>query len=371
MLRILNVIPYAYLPPRSGGAFCVYYQHKYMCRYAKLFVAGSKQNAHQSEFEQLPVFSNSILRYANPVLFFTLRNLIRKHKLEVIQADHHYLAWLLVPLSRWMKIALIIRSHNIEFQRFKTLGKWWWPIMRQYELWAYRNCAQVWFITEEDKQVVQQQLPKATTRWELFRYGTELTQPPTDRAACKQNVKEKHSIPAEHRILLFNGSLSYEPNRKGLDVLLHQINPMLAEAGIPYTLIICGNQLPAAYNNLEAYKNQHILYAGFVDDIGIYFKAADIFLNPIVSGGGVKTKLVDAIAYNTFAVSTENGAIGLEPHCTGSQLVRVADNEWLLFTEKVLSAMKNVPQLDTPSAFYSTYSWNENARSRIEQINLK
>jgi hypothetical protein len=63
-------------------------------------------------------------------------------------------------------------------------------------------------------------------------------------------------------------------------------------------------------NELKNYADQNIIYAGFVDDISIYFKGADVFINPVSYGGGIKTKLVEALGYNLNAVSTSNGAIG-------------------------------------------------------------
>ncbi len=58
----------------------------------------------------------------------------------------------------------------------------------------------------------------------------------------------------------------------------------------------------------------------------MYYKAADIFLNPIGEGGGIKTKLVEALAANDTAISFATAAIGVPPTVTGMLLI-VADKD--------------------------------------------
>ena len=53
--------------------------------------------------------------------------------------------------------------------------------------------------------------------------------------------------------------------------------------------------MPKEYEDLKDIKN--LVYAGFVNDVDVYYKGADLFINPVNSGGGLKTKLVEAIGF--------------------------------------------------------------------------
>src|SRR6202008_4176961 len=120
-------------------------------------------------------------------------------------------------------------------------------------------------------------------------------------------------------------------------IILEEINPrLLQEKGFNYKIIICGKGLPAELNELKEYADKNIIYAGFVDDIEVYFKAADIFLNPVQSGGGIKTKMVEAIAYGDTVVSTKSGAAGISKEISGDKLVVVEDNDWDKFSTRVI-----------------------------------
>ena len=96
------------------------------------------------------------------------------------------------------------------------------------------------------------------------------------------------------------------------------------QQGLNYKILVCGKGLPDFFNDLKDYSDKNIIYAGFVDDISIYFKAADVFLNPIISGGGVKTKAIEAIAMDCTVISTEIGALGLIREACGNKLQIVA-----------------------------------------------
>ena len=108
-------------------------------------------------------------------------------------------------------------------------------------------------------------------------------------------------------------------------------------------------------NELKEYADKNIIYAGFVDDIEMYFKAADIFLNPVQSGGGIKTKMVEAIAFGTTVITTETGAAGIHKNICGNKLIVMPDNDWNTFTSAIVD---NADKYEiTPPSYYEHYYW--------------
>jgi len=167
-------------------------------------------------------------------------------------------------------------------------------------------------------------------------------------------------------LFLFNGLLDYKPNLDALHAILEQINPLLLQSNLPYNIIITGKRLPTELDELKAWNDQHIHYAGFVDDIDFYFKAADLFLNPVQSGGGVKTKMIEAIACGTTVISTETGAIGIDRSVTGEKLIIVADNDWNAFANAILKHAQQ--KTETPAEYYKYYNWQHIAEQVVRSI---
>ncbi len=131
-------------------------------------------------------------------------------------------------------------------------------------------------------------------------------------------------------------------------------------ADFPYCFLICGGGLPKQYEKLEAYER--VKYLGYVEDIEAYVQAADLMVNPVNSGGGVKTKLVEAIALGTTVVSSFTGALGVLPEACGPKLRRVADKDYTAFAETLLQCFRE-GQVPTPTTFYETYYWGNIVQS--------
>jgi glycosyltransferase involved in cell wall biosynthesis len=120
-------------------------------------------------------------------------------------------------------------------------------------------------------------------------------------------------------------------------------------------------------NELKEYRDKNIIYAGFVDEIDLYFKACDIFINPLNHGGGIKTKLVEALGFGKIAVSTKNGAIGISEAFTEGRLKIVDDNDWAQFTHEIIHS-KTV--LNSNQLFYNHYSWDNISKKALDSILL-
>jgi glycosyltransferase involved in cell wall biosynthesis len=270
--------------------------------------------------------------------------------------EHPYMGWLGWLLQKTTAVKLVVHTHNIEFERFRSLNKPWWPLLKFYETWVLRKADKVFCISDEDKQYMIRQLKIAADRCYDIPFGITQDTIPSDKQACKAQVAALHGIRKDQPIFLFNGQLSYPPNLDALRVILNEINPLLQQqAGFAYTIMICGKGLPEEMNALHAYTSQNVVYAGFVDNIDLYFKAADLLLNPVITGGGVKTKLIEASGFNTTVVSTQSGAIGCDRRVCGDKLVIVEDTNWQDFVTNVIA--NTGKPINTPSAFYQQYYW--------------
>ena len=91
-----------------------------------------------------------------------------------------------------------------------------------------------------------------------------------------------------------------------------------------------------------------------MDDITLFFKGADIFINPVTDGGGIKTKVVEALGYNCSVISTQRGAIGIPLSVTAGKMKLVEDKDWENFANQVISfnTATNIPQ-----EFFDHFYW--------------
>ena len=134
-MNIISLVSYPFLPARTGGQKGIALFYKYFSRYHQLTIVTTEKNqpAFADGYELLNIIGNSKLRYINPFIFFRLRNLIRQKKATHLILEHPYYGWLGILLKRAYGVKLVVHSHNIEGRRWKSLGKWWWRILWNYE----------------------------------------------------------------------------------------------------------------------------------------------------------------------------------------------------------------------------------------------
>ncbi len=369
MNHIVSIIPYKILPARLGGEKGIALFNEYLGRLIPITGISTKNNdvTAAKNYSVLNILSNSRSRYANIFLFFAVRKIIRSSQSRHLLIEHPYYGWLAWMLKRNLSLTWIVHSHNIEYMRSRSIGRWWWKALKSYEGWVYRKADIIFFISEDDLNHAVTQLKVNPNKSHAITYGVEIDSIPSDIEDCRVKVRQLHGIKNDEKILLFNGALYHHSNYDALTVILERVNPALIESGIKYKIIVCGKGLPDSFQELKPYSKKNIIYAGFVDDIDLYFKAAHIFLNPITTGGGVKTKAIEAIAMNCAVVSTEFGAMGLKKNACGDKLQVVEDNNWPAFAQRILEILPL--EINTQSAFYDYYYWGNIAFKVASIIN--
>lgn len=370
MKNVLSLVSYQFLPAKMGGQKGIAFFNRFFCKHVNLTCVTTKSNDpnYAEGYELLNILSNSKIRYINLFYFFTLQKIIKQKNITHVLLEHPYYGWLGILLKHFCNVTLIVHSHNIESERFKSTGKWWWKILAYYEKLTYKSADTCFFISDEDKEYALQHFNLAEQKCITITYGFDLSSSPSsqEKARARNFLQTKYGIDLQDKILLFNGTLDYKPNLAAVNAIIEHINPILLTIdNCVYKIIICGKNLPSSYNELIDYRSRNVIYAGFVDDIIPYFVGADIFINPVMEGGGIKTKVVEALGYNLSVISTESGAIGIPANITGEKMTIIADNDWLQFATQV-----NLIHINSsiPASFFDHFYWDNIAVKAAQNI---
>ena len=369
-IHITAIAPYRVFPADTGGKKNIEYFFGYLSKRVPLTVisTGNNDTASWKNIEFLKILGNSSLRYINPFLFFRVRKILRDRQSTHLLIEHPYYGWLAVLLKWFCNVQLIVHSHNIESTRFKSINKWWWGILWHYEKFTHRMAGFNFFITEEDRQFAISKYKLSPQKCHVITYGIDLEKPPSpdEKAVAKKILQQTYHFDPACMILLFSGALNYQPNIDAVEVIIDRINPLLlAEKGFQYKIIICGKDLPARFTTLNEQAGRNIVFAGFVDDITVYYKGADLFINPVNDGGGIKTKLVEALGYNLYSISTPKGAFGVPVGLTGQRMTIAGGKDWKDFAAAIVKS--NPVSGGTGKPFYEHFYW-ENIAAKAAGI---
>jgi polysaccharide biosynthesis protein PslH len=145
------------------------------------------------------------------------------------------------------------------------------------------------------------------------------------------------AFPREENTILFLASYRYRPVNVAAALWFYREVFPLVQAKIPAArFVIAGYGPPDELQALAV--DPRVEVPGFVDDLDACHKRASLFVAPILTGGGIIVKVLDAMAAGTPVVTTTYGneGIGAQP---GRDLL-VAD-EPAAFAEAVVALLRD------------------------------
>lgn len=122
--------------------------------------------------------------------------------------------------------------------------------------------------------------------------------------------------------ILFVGGFRHIPNVQALEFYLDKILPILKDRGVDEKTYIVGSGLEQ--DLINRVNQAGLIYLGRVDDLESLYSQAKIVIAPLISGGGRKGKIGEALSYGLPIVTTSIGAEGF--NFRGDNEVFVADD---------------------------------------------
>ena len=362
---LLSIAPYRILPPTTGGHLGIAMMHQYLGLACEDHLAGTADNEATSDwnFHFHPVFPPKPSRYIPFANTTALTKLGKNVGADAVWCEHPYMAPTASSIARKLGVKWYLRSHNIESQRFRELRKRWWPLMARYEGWAVRAAAGTFFVTAEDADWAVRHYNLSRAKAHVAPYGTPLEAAPVADFSIKARVASALGLDAQKRWAYFLGAMAYTPNSDAVRYILDEVLPRL---GHDVLVLFAGKGLPEDLQQRITATDGRARYLGFLPDLHDFLLAQDVMLNPVLSGGGIKTKAVEALAYGKPVVSTSSGAAGLMREACGNALYILPDGDWESFAAaaKEAAAKKTI----VPAAFYREYFWGSIARDIVGML---
>lgn len=155
-------------------------------------------------------------------------------------------------------------------------------------------------ISEEERGIATRLWP--ATRTEVIPYGVPLEDYPL--LPLPQN-------PAP--IIGYIGNFTHSPNAIALAFIVNEIRPLVLKKYPSARFVIAGRNIPKnIINSVPESDSDNFEWLGEIDSVVSFYENITIFLNPVFSGRGLRTKLVEAAAFGRPIISTALGAEGLE-----------------------------------------------------------
>jgi glycosyltransferase involved in cell wall biosynthesis len=214
------------------------------------------------------------------------------------------------------------------------LGRWWYQ--REAAQWEHLQVsASQWAdrtlcVTSEDLQIFKDM------------GGENLLTVPLGMDLKSVRPQRQPEVPP---VCLFVGSFNHRPNALAAGLLIHHIWPRVRSTRPDASLVLAGRGSRKFLQNegkTSHFEDLGISAAGFVDDLTPLFRRSALFVAPLPEGGGIKIKILEAMARGIPVVTTPVGAEGIT---TVEDDAIVINDPEMGFAEAVVQALQD-PQTE-------------------------
>lgn len=232
---------------------------------------------------------------------------VRNNVYDIIQFEGLFVAPYINTVRRNCKAKLVYRAHNIEHQIWERLAqqksdpfkKFYLRLMsrriKKYEIEQISKFDAIAVFTAQDKET-------------MLLYGAKI---PVE--VVPVGIEMEHYRPdfnkTEFPSLFFLGSLDWTPNREGIEWFLHGFHSDIENDELRVKFYVAGNDIPEEFDDYEVLGK--IFIQGEVDDALEFVNSKSIMIVPLLSGGGMRVKIVEGMAMQKCIISTALGAEGI------------------------------------------------------------
>lgn len=249
--------------------------------------------------------SYHVERFISPRFTERLAELLKKEHFDVVQLEMLYMAPYVSTIRAHSKAMVVLRAHNVEHKIWERIAKetkfflkrWYInhlaKTLKEYELNALETVDGIAAITRKDAAFFRKYCSKPIVDIPYGIYPEEFTP--------KFEIEDK---PKFYHI----GSMNWMPNEEGIRWFIDEVLPKTVEKVPDFVYHLAGRNMPEWLKEL---KDPHIHVVGEVPDAKAFVADHDVAIVPLLSGSGLRIKIIESMALGKTVITTRVGAEGI------------------------------------------------------------
>lgn len=279
-----------------------------------------------------PEESYNIKRFYSAKFDEALKNILANQAFDIVQLEGLFLTPYLKTIRSHSKAKVVLRAHNVEYiiwQRLAEAAKN--PVkkkylsfltkrLKAYEISLLNSYDAIVALTKEDKSLMQ-------------KLGSAM---PMHISPIGIDTAQYDIETSEKEFSLFHlGSMDWLPNIEAVDWFLENVWENLKYQIPEVKLHLAGKSMPQRIKNLAS---KNLFVYDRIDDAKKFMSDKPVMIVPLLSGGGMRVKIIEGLAIGKIIITTSIGAEGIQ-YTNGANLF-IADTP-SQFLEQIISCYKN------------------------------
>lgn len=239
-----------------------------------------------------------------------LVSLLTQNNYDFILLETVYLMPYISVIKRYSSAKILLRTHNMEYEIWdrlykganwgvsKLLYKWLARQMFRYESFRLHSIDYLIAISKRELLMFKASYPSLN--------GSVV---PITWNVSKESYQKTLKSNTQNISLFFIGSLDWKPNQEGLLWFLHKVWPICHARFPNLTFYVAGRNMP---DKIKQIILDGVIMMGEVDDAVAFVNQHDIAIVPLLSGSGMRAKIIEAMGLGKVVITTSIGLEGIE-----------------------------------------------------------
>ena len=234
-----------------------------------------------------------------------LIEVLKKETFDVVQLETLFMTPYVETIREYSKAMIVLRAHNVEHLIWERMAKGTRfflkrfyinhlaRTLRNYELSAISQVDGIAAITRKDAAYFRKYCATTTIDIPYGVYPEEF-----------QPNYDIEGSPTFYHI----GSMNWMPNEEGIKWFIDNCLDAVVAKVPDFVFHLAGRNMPEWLKN---YKNKHIDVIGEVSNAKEFVANHDVAIVPLLSGSGIRIKIIESMALGKTVITTMVGAEGI------------------------------------------------------------
>lgn len=297
--------------------------------------------------------SYNVQRFISREFENKLKEVLTDNSFDIVQLESLYLTPYLNCIRKHSKAKIILRAHNVEFKIWERmekgningLKKLYLKILtkrlKNYEVKHINQYDAIVAITPEDEKIFREcgcRLPIHVT-------------PISINSSDYSHIGEVRDNSEKITSIFHLGTMNWMPNEEGIRWFLHEVWNKIYKNYPDLQLYIAGKNMPS-WITKNSYPNTTVIE--YVDNVKEFIRSKHLMIVPLLSGSGIRVKIIEGMAMGKTVISTTIGAEG----------INYTNNKNILIADTAEDFNKMINKCINDKSFYK--SVGENARVLVK-----
>lgn len=264
----------------------------------------TKVRAKSAFFSLFRSDSYNVSRFYNPQFAALIENELKHNNTGLVILESLYVLPYLSIIRKNFNGKIILRAHNVEHLLWERLAsnethflkrpflKKLAVDLKKYEIQQLQKVDGIATVSEADKNYFSEKGIRTPMQW----------------IPVSLDFKKYHDFSLAKDHFFFLGAMNWKPNQEAVERLTKTIFPAISKINPRANLHLAGSFMEE-FHLPEKLENTQI--HGHVSNVGDFMRAHGILIVPLISGSGIRIKILEAMSLGIPVISSSIGFEGI------------------------------------------------------------